>query len=206
MKTTFWKNLSWQRILIFCSLAFNLAFIGTLAFRLATGTMPFPSVSGTNTSEADSLQITREKEEYKGKLQKIRNESQALRQRSVEMRRKYAETLRQPKFDENKSRIALDEFLKSRQELERFIGENFISMRKAMSSEQADRYFSRKKAEELNRYFTTPNAERDSLFPNRLDIPDSLMENRNERREAIRQIIKERIKQRRNARQGNGSS
>lgn len=200
MKTTFWKNINWQRILILCSLAFNLAFIGTLAYRLTTGTMPFSSVSSQYTAKADSLQIAQEKEEYKGKLQKIRNESQALRQRSVELRRKYAETLRQPKFDEKKSRQALDEFLKSRQELERFIGENFISMRKAMSSEQAERYFSRKKADELNRYFTPPNAERDSIFPNRLNRPDSLRENRTERREAIRQIIKERIKQRRNGR------
>jgi len=188
--------MKWLNILLIGSLAFNLAFFATLTYKVITGRFPFQSKTADHTSAIDS---NGKSEQNYHKIQQILEENRMLREKTIKSRQRFAEILRAKKFDENKARQALNDFIESRQEMERSLGENLINMRKTMTPQQAREYLSRSR-----NLMRTDLDSLDTALPgrfqqNRIAEDDSLLQNPQNRREIIRQRLKQRAIRRRAA-------
>jgi hypothetical protein len=121
------------QILLIVSLAFNLAFIGF-------GTLRYFKVqrfSDPRVRFRHAPQVIKEHfREHREIIDPIRDEIDIIRGQFI------AE-LKKPDFDEDRLQEKLDQYLSKQAELERIMGNNFIEIRKNLTAEQVEEFFSR---------------------------------------------------------------
>ncbi len=139
------------QIILIVSLSFNLAFIGFGVFRY----FQMRRFSDPRTLFRHAPQ------KIKDSFREHRETIDPIREEIDTMRDQFVAELRNPDFDGARIQEKLDQYLAKQNELERVMGNNFIELRKNLTPEQAEKFFSR-----------LPGSQhRDP--PNRMDHPNT---------------------------------
>ena len=121
------------QILLIVSLAFNLAFIGFGTFRyLRIRRYSDPRVLFRHAPQ----EIKDHFREHREIIDPIRDEIELIRAQFIN-------ELKKPDFNEEHLQEKLDQYLTKQAELERIMGNNFIEIRKKLTAEQVEEFFSR---------------------------------------------------------------
>ena len=120
------------QILFIVSLAFNLAFI-------SLGTFRFIQMRKFADPQARFRHFP---QETKDLFRRFRNEIDPIRKEIEEVRHDFIAELRNPDYNEEYLKEKLDHYLEKQAELERTMGYNFIEIRKNLTPEQIEKFFS----------------------------------------------------------------
>lgn len=121
------------QILLIISLAFNLSFIGLGTFRYFQ-----------MKRHADPRLIFRHApQEIKDKFKQYRQIIDPVKDEIEIARGEFIIELKKPDFDQEKLQEKLEEYLAKQAKLERIMGNNFIEIRKNLTPEQTEEFFSR---------------------------------------------------------------
>lgn len=120
------------QIILIASLSFNLAFIGFGAFRyLKIKRFSDPRVMFRHAPR----EIIDHFRHHREIIDPIRDEIEIIRAQFIT-------ELKKPDFDEKRLQEKLDQYLAKQAELERIMGNNFIEIRKNLTAEQVEEFFS----------------------------------------------------------------
>ena len=120
------------QILLIVSLAFNIAFIGLGAYRyIRIKRFSDPRIAFRHAPQ-----------NIKDQFRKHRQIIDPIRDEIELVRGQFFAELRKPDFTEQQLQEKLDIYLSKQSELERAMGNNFITIRKNLSAQQAEKFFS----------------------------------------------------------------
>ena len=120
------------KILLIVSLAVNIAFIGFGAFRyIRIKRFSDPHIAFRHAPQNIKDQFRKHHET----ITPIRDEIEIIRNQFIT-------ELRKPDFSEQRLQEKLDQYLSKQSELERTMGNNFIEIRKNLSAQQVEEFFS----------------------------------------------------------------
>lgn len=120
------------QILFIVSLAFNLAFIGFGAFR-------FIQIRRFSNPHRMFENVPQELKEH---FREHREEVDPIRKEIDNIRLEFMTEMRNPEFSEDQIKEKLDRYLTRQAELERIMGDNLIELRKKLTPDQVEKFFS----------------------------------------------------------------
>ena len=120
------------QIILIVSLSFNLAFIGFGLFRYFQ----------MRKFADPRLMFRHAPKEIRDNFRQHREVVDPIKEEIETIRRQFIAELKKPDFDEDRLQKKLESYLAKQAELERIMGNNFIEMRKNLTVEQLEDFFS----------------------------------------------------------------
>jgi hypothetical protein len=126
-------------ILLFVSLAFNLAVLGMFIYSTAFHKMPLchPSIENRYPGRDDR----RETRLLPEAALKNKDEIRKLREEFFKTRREFMQILAKDKYNEQEAQAAMEQSLQAQDRLERKLGASLIEVRKNMDPAEAKKFF-----------------------------------------------------------------
>lgn len=135
----------WIVILLFVSLAFNLAVLGVFLYTSYFNRMPFCLYNERPDKELAEHRYSREDRERERPEFTLgnRDEIKQLRSEFMQKRREFINTLCKENINEQEVMAAMQASLNAQEKLENLVGTSMLDLRKKMTPEQAKDYFQR---------------------------------------------------------------
>ncbi len=133
----------WIVILLFVSLAFNLAVLGVFLYTSFFGRMPFCPADSRPARELAEHRFSREDRDKARPEFTLanRDEIKQLRSEFMQKRREFIKALSKENINEQEVLAAMQTSLAAQEKLESKIGTSMLELRKKMTPEQAKDYF-----------------------------------------------------------------
>ena len=136
-------NKRWLLIVLFISLAFNLAVMLMFSYASIYHRPPFcpPGMRQEMNRDRDKRPEDNLKPALKKLVEENRAEMEKARKEFAQTRKDFMQTLVQDTLNVKEAEAAMDASLKSHEDLERNLGNSLINLRKNMTSEEAKAFF-----------------------------------------------------------------
>jgi uncharacterized membrane protein len=152
----------WIVILLFISLAFNMAVMSMFIYATIFHRAPFCPTPMRPPMEMEG------REHHKDKSDRDRfpftvedkAEIKELRDTFKQKRREFMQIMQSDKFTEQKALAAMEASLKAQEDLEKKLGTSLIEMRKKMSAEEAKEFFERR----MDKFRRRPRPDDDNNY------------------------------------------
>ncbi|MFO7659426.1 MAG: periplasmic heavy metal sensor [Candidatus Cloacimonadaceae bacterium] len=133
----------WIVIILFVSLAFNLAVLSVFLYTSYFNRMPFCLYNERSDKDLSEHRYSREDRERERPEFTLgnRDEIKQLRSEFMQKRREFIITLNKETVNEQEVMAAMQASLKAQEKLESMVGTSMLELRKKMTPEQAKDYF-----------------------------------------------------------------